>query len=109
MVIQQGSTATHVFNVPYAADEIQEVVVSYAQDGKEVLGKFVPYTDRVGHVVRVELSQADTLRLAAGKHVTIQMKLLLFTGGVIVSNPIATDVDGKPTIVTVGYNKKVLS
>ena len=83
----QGSTPTHLFELPFSTEVINRVRVLYAQ-GDEVL--FVKENDACtfdGRTIKVRLTQAETLLLDHKKPVQIQVRAMT-TGGDSLVSPI---------------------
>jgi hypothetical protein len=73
--IQQGSTPTHEFELPFPTDLVANIVVTYEQDDTIVIEKKGSEVEYDGYFARVSLTQAETLKLQYGKMVKIQLKV----------------------------------
>jgi hypothetical protein len=73
--IQQGSTPTHEFELPFPTDLVENIVVTYEQDDTIVIEKKGSEVEYDGYFARVSLTQAETLKFQNGKMVKIQLKV----------------------------------
>ena len=89
----RGTTPVHVFNLPFEANLIQEVRVTYAQSGEKVLEKTEADCTLEDKCIMVELTQQETLKFKARVNVEIQIKLLTTAGEVMASKIQTVSVD----------------
>lgn len=73
--IQQGSTPTHEFELPFPTDLVANIVVTYEQNDTVVVEKKGDEVEFDGYIARVSLTQAETLKFQNGKMVKIQLKV----------------------------------
>ena len=77
----RGTTPTLTFTLPFAASELEILSIAFSQvnplnglSPKLVFEKKLSDCTLSGNVVRVELSENDTLMLSGGKTVEIQLR-----------------------------------
>ena len=78
--MRRGTTPTHTFQIPVDASLLEEVKITYAQNGKEVLSKYKEDCKLNGTTVEVTLTQEETLKFSGSKPCQIQVRVLT-TGG----------------------------
>ena len=78
-MIVQGTTPTHAFKLPFAADLIKRVELSYVQNEKIVLSKDETAFTFDGNEITVTLSQEDTFLFDPQYFCTIELRV--FAGG----------------------------
>lgn len=81
----RGTTPTHVFKLPVDAGMIQGFMISYAQNGVEILKKEMYDCEIADHFAGVTLTQEDTLALNPKNNVQIQARLLTKEGAAFAS------------------------
>lgn len=91
--MKMGSTPTHTFTVPYEASSIRKIRVSYGQNGKELVCKSESDCVLEEGILSCTLTQRDTLQFDHRKPLEIQVKILLNTGDVFLSDLIICDVE----------------
>ena len=89
----RGTTPTHVFtDLPVSRDDIAEMWIVYAQNGKEV---FCMSEDNATFIndnsLEITLGQEKTLALSKGR-VDIQMRILLKDGTALASDVLSVPV-----------------
>ena len=84
--IQQGSTPTHEFELPFPTNLVSNIVVTYEQDDSIIIEKKGDEVIRDGYSVKVSLTQQDTLKFKSDKIVKIQLKVKTIEGNVIPSD-----------------------
>lgn len=84
--IFQGSTPVHEFTLPFPTDLVENIVVTYEQGDAVVIEKKDNEIERDGYVIRVSLTQAETLKFENGKMVKIQLKVKTTENEVIPSD-----------------------
>lgn len=94
----RGTTPTHYFTkIPYSPDTIQEIWVTYLQNGAPVINKtkddvvFRKETDGTTTVI-IPLSQEDTLAFSSGL-VWIQIRVIDKDGVAIASQEVKLEVE----------------
>lgn len=88
----RGTTPTHIFKIPFAANKIQKVRVIYAQDDIPVLVKEAADCDIEDGQITIKLSQEDTFVFNCKKTVAIQIRILDTAGEAYASKPINAGV-----------------
>ena len=71
----RGTTPTHTFTLPFAAEEITQLSIAYAQGEEIVLEKELSDCKLDGYTVSVELSETDTLKFSHRKQAEIQLRV----------------------------------
>lgn len=71
----RGTTPTHIFTLPFAADQITKLSIAYAQGDDIVLEKVLEDCMLDGNTVSVQLSEMDTLKFTNHKQAEIQLRL----------------------------------
>ena len=71
----RGTTPTHIFTLPFAADQITKLSIAYAQGDEVVLEKVLEDCMLDGNTVSVQLSEMDTLKFTNRKQAEIQLRL----------------------------------
>lgn len=87
-VIFQGSTPIHEITLPISTSLLESAVVTYRQDGADVLEKSYPEIQFRGNDIVVKLTQEETLSLKEDKITEIQVKIKTLDGEVIPSDVI---------------------
>ena len=86
-----GSTPLHTFELELEhMPKIVELLISYAQNGRVILRKYLKDCTVDGNRISTKLSQEDTLKFNESHSVRIQIKLKTPTEDVIVSDIVAT-------------------
>lgn len=92
--MRRGTTPIHTFTLPVDASQIEKVRINYAQARNLVLVK--TEQDAVefkNNVIKIRLSQKDTLQFSSNMDVEIQMDILEKTGDTLRSEVLRVDVD----------------
>ena len=71
----RGTTPTHTFTLPFAAEQITKLNIAYAQGDDIVLEKELSDCKLDGNTVSVELGEADTLKFTNCKQAEIQLRV----------------------------------
>lgn len=90
--MRRGTTPTHTFTLPFAADNVSDALIVYAQSDEEILRKTVSQCNMEGNTLSVDLTQEETFLFDCGKKVQIQVRVLTTVGKALASNIITTDV-----------------
>lgn len=98
----QGSSPTHVFDLSIDTSKISKLRVTYAQNCTTILEKTESEVTMSDSIIKVRLTQQETLQFIANYPVSIQIKLLT-TNGVVMVSQIMTDQ------VESALNKEILS
>lgn len=89
----QGTTPTHVFQLPFSTDLIEEIQVTYVQGEEEILQKTTDDIIKEGDTIRYSLTQEETFLFDHRKIVKIQIRVLLTDGTVMASAIFTARVD----------------
>ena len=81
-----GSTPKHTFTLPFETDLIQELKITYSQNKKIILEKYLADCEVDKNSVSYKLTQEETFLFADGVHVECQVRVLKTTGDVLASN-----------------------
>ena len=79
----RGTTPTHTFNLPIAANTITKLRVTYVQNGEKVLEKTETDCELSGNAVKIKLTQEESLLFKARDNVEVQLKAKDTSGEVI--------------------------
>lgn len=88
----RGSTPTHVFTLPFGAETVKTVEITYAQNEAIKLQKTNADCVLEGNAVSVKLTQEDTFKFDEKPLVEIQIRVLTLGGDVIPSDIMYTTV-----------------
>lgn len=72
----QGTTPTHIFNIPFDTSLVKEVKIIYAQDDSIIFTKTIDDCVLEDKTIRTTLTQKDTFLFTTGKEVQIQLRVL---------------------------------
>lgn len=89
----RGTTPTHTFLLPFDTASIRSLRITYAQRGEVVLQKSEADCACDGDTLRVQLTQEDTLRFAAGDRMQMQLRVLTRDGDVFASRVLGAEVE----------------
>ena len=96
-IIPKGCTATNTFTVPFSADEVDVLFITYQQNNKTVIEKTIDNvtfsTEDEQNILSVFLSQEDTINLQSNARIKIQIRARLKNSSVVKSNIIYTTTD----------------
>ncbi len=84
--MRKGTTPTHSFVLPFSTGLIQEVEITYHQNGEEVLTKYKDDATFAGNTVSVTLTQDETFEFNEDVNVEIQIRVLTSEGMVAASD-----------------------
>lgn len=93
----RGTTPVHTYTVPYRADSIQRVYITYSQNGEPVVEKTIddvtisPIDDSTCNVV-AHLTQNDTLKFSVGE-ANVQLRILDTNGEAYASAEMRMRID----------------
>lgn len=73
------TTPTHAFRLPISSEDIDQVQITYVQKGRVVLSKSKNDCTLEGNIVKVSLSQSETMLFAQGA-LLIQINVLTLDG-----------------------------
>lgn len=92
----QGTTPTHIFELPINPADIKELRITYAQESRPILTKKTGDCQMGGiadkYTVTVKLTQQETFGFKSGKPVEIQMRVMKLNGDVLASELLRTSV-----------------
>ena len=80
--MERGTTPTHTFTLPFAADTLKNVRIVYSQGGTRILAKEGDACTLSENKVIVKLSQSETFLFDHKKPVEIQLRALDKAGDV---------------------------
>ena len=89
----RGTTPTHTFLLPFDTAEIRSLRIAYAQRGEVILQKSEADCTCEGDTLRVQLTQEDTLRFAAGDRMQMQLRVRTANGDVFASRLLCAEVE----------------
>ena len=78
--MERGTTPLHTFNLPIDTNVIDRVRIVYAQNGTVVLKKENADCTLEGNLIKVKLTQEDTLNFNGAQPVEIQLRTVLTDG-----------------------------
>ena len=76
----RGTTPTHIFTLPFDADLIQSLKITYAHDGEVILTKQMQDCSVGSNMIMLKLTQEESLLFGNNWLVDIQLRLLLNNG-----------------------------
>ena len=79
----RGTTPTHDFDLPYPAELINDIRITYSQGGHSVFTKTKSSCKIEGQVATISLTQSETLLFTPRKTVDIQIRIQLFDKRVV--------------------------
>ena len=88
-----GGTPTHNFTLPISEEYVRNVEITYSQNGKIILQKYLRDCTINGNKVSVTLSQLDTFAFTGGVNVEIQIRVIDVGGMVTPSDVICISCD----------------
>lgn len=86
--MRQGTTITHIFNLPFTTDTVADVQISYEQNNAIKVEKILADCVLNNNTVSCKLTQIETLNFEVGFPVYVQVKVLLKDGNVLASQAI---------------------
>ena len=90
----RGSTVTHVFNIPFEANKIKELKITYSQNDSIVLFRKRNNCTVDDYKITVTLLQEDTFKFDSSRSVNIQLRILT-NEGIALSSKVFTVSIGK--------------
>lgn len=81
----RATTPTHIFALQFDTSLLQEIRITYQQNGNTVLQKTEADCTLTGSEIKVMLTQEETLLFAPDERVSIQLRVLTTTGRVMAS------------------------
>lgn len=89
--MKRGTTPIHQFVLPFSADMLEDVEITYFQNDKEILKKYLEHCTAEGKTVSVMLSQEETFSFVEGINIRIQIRVLTRGGEVHASDIFVID------------------
>lgn len=84
--MRKGTTPTHNFMLPFPTDMVEEVEITYCQNGEEVLKKRTADAELSDSTVSVTLTQEETFSFVDDQDVHVQVRVLTNEKDVLASN-----------------------
>ena len=81
-----GATPRHTFTVPFKTDLIKELKITYAQNKKTVLEKYLADCEVEENSVSYSLTQEETFLFDSNTMVEVQVRVLTMGGDAMTSN-----------------------
>lgn len=81
-----GTTPRHTFTFPFETDLIQELKITYAQNKKTVLEKYLDDCEVGQTSVSVSLTQEETFLFSENVNVEVQVRVLTTSGDALASD-----------------------
>ena len=81
-----GATPRHTFTVPFKTDLIKELKITYAQNKKPVLEKYLADCEVEANSVSYSLTQEETFRFDSDAIVEVQARVLTIGGDALASD-----------------------
>lgn len=78
--MRRGTTPTHTFQFPIDTSELEEIKVTYAQNKKTILSKYMKDCTLSGTSVVITLTQEETLKFSEFAPYQIQVRALTKDG-----------------------------
>lgn len=91
--IIRGTTPTICFHLPFDLEEIEEMWLTLAQRGRDIITKEKEDMEYDNGTFSVTLSQDETLRLDARQKTEIQLRMKFVTGHAVASEEKPINVD----------------
>ena len=89
----RGTTPRLKFTLPFDTSQIAESYITFSQDETIKMDKSLEECEAYGNTLTVVLTQEETLSLASGKFVEIQVRVKTVSDDVLASNIIRVNVD----------------
>lgn len=90
--MRRGTTPEHTFTLPFDTSIIASVRIIYEQNDEEKIIKTKDDCTFAGDVIKVKLTQEDTLTFTCNSTIKIQVRILTTDGEAITSDIIKTFV-----------------
>ena len=74
--MRRGTTPTHTFDIPMTKEEIRNLRITYAQNGKVVLEKKLDEVTIQDEQIVLNLTQEETLKFKANVYAYVQIRIL---------------------------------
>lgn len=89
----QGTTPTHIFNLPFDSDQVSSARVIYKQREQEILRKETEDFKMDGSAISVALTQEETFLFDCKYSVKLQLRVATKSGKVLSTKPIIIRVE----------------
>lgn len=89
----RGTTPRLEFTLPFDVDQIADAYVTLSQQFGAVIEKRLEECESEGNKLIVRLTQAETLRLKAGRTTEIQIRVRMRSNDALASNIICVNTD----------------
>lgn len=86
-MITPGTTPEHIFKLPIPVDNVKSIRIFYTVDSNVVLKKETNDITLAGELIRLTLTQEDTLKLRGATKVVIQVQCLSSDNNAFMSYP----------------------
>ena len=93
MGIKQGSTPLHTFTLPFETELLKSFKLTYSQNGRIILEKYLKDFKTDGNVLTIKLTQEETFLFDEDSDVHLQARALTLGGDAIPSNIIIVPVE----------------
>ena len=81
--IIRGTTPHHEFELPYAAELVSQIEITYGQKGKPLFTKTKQHCRFENNVVSVDLTQQETFSFIPNKRANVEIRVKNIDGRVI--------------------------
>lgn len=82
-ILIRGTTPSHEFELPYPAELIKDVRITYGQNDKAIITKNKSECSINNNTFKAVLSQEETLLFVPKKNANIEIRVLMLDGRVI--------------------------
>lgn len=89
----RGTTPVLEFTLPFSTSNLTDAYISFAQRGIVVIEKTIADCDCEGNVMRLKMTQKDTLSLHENRVTEIQIRVKTIEGDALASEIICVDTD----------------
>ena len=89
----RATTPTHIFTLPFEANLLKTVLISYGQYGNEKVKKETKECTLSGKTITVKLTQEETAKFAGGIPVDIQLRAVTTSGDVVATKYYTVECD----------------
>lgn len=88
MIVTQGTTPTHEFELDFSTDICKEIRFVYSQNDEAIVIKEDGDVIKDGKVVRTTLTQEDTYKFTADVQISLVLRILTNSDMAIASEPV---------------------
>lgn len=86
--MRQGTTPTHIFDLPFDTGDVERLEITYEQNDKVVLQKQKNDCTLEGNEVSVKLTQEETFLFEAGTNIIAQIHAVSVYGDAVNSDEV---------------------